>query len=254
MVKIQTKKKLGQHFLKNDDISKKILESHENRFNVLEIGPGIGALTKYLVNEVENFKVIEIDKDCILELKKEVKSLYVIHGDILELNFKDLFENKFSIISNLPYNISSQVFFKVLENIEFITEFTFLIQKEVAERISSKPGRKTFGILSVLTQIYFEVKIIFEVKPEEFIPPPKVYSSLISGKRNLRDNIGIPFNFLKSIVKQAFQNRRKTLRNSLKNLNLPKSFTSNSIFSKRPEQLSVDDYIWLSSEIKKIKS
>ena len=251
MVKIRTKKKLGQHFLKNEEISKQIVISHINRNNILEIGPGSGALTKYLINESNNFYVVEIDNDFVNLLKKDFKNLNIIKEDVLKLNFNNLFDDKFSIISNLPYNISSQVFFKILDNKDFICEFSFLIQKEVAQRICSKSGNKTYGILSVLLQTYYNLEYLFEVSPDEFNPPPKVYSAVIRGVRNTRDDIGIPFKLFKNIIKTGFQNRRKTLRNSLKSLNLPKTFTSNSIFSKRAEQLDVEDFIWLSNEINK---
>ena len=137
MIKIRTKKKLGQHFLNNDDVAKKIISYHSNRKNVLEIGPGIGALTKFLVDEVDNLLLIEIDKDCILFLKKKYKDLNIIEDDVLNIEFNTLFNKNLSIISNLPYNISSQVFFKILENRDSIDEFTFLIQKEVAQRVCS---------------------------------------------------------------------------------------------------------------------
>lgn len=251
MVKIRTKKKLGQHFLNNEEISKKIVTSHINRNNILEIGPGSGALTKYLISESVNFYVVEIDDDCVSLLEKDFKNLNIIKEDILKLNFNNLFEDKFSIISNLPYNISSQVFFKILDNKDSISEFSFLIQKEVAKRICSKSGNKTYGILSVLLQTYFDLEYLFEVSPNEFNPPPKVYSSVIRGVRNKRKDSGFSYKSLKKTVKLSFQNRRKTLRNSLKSLNLPETFTSNSIFSKRAEQLDVEDFIWLSNEINK---
>ena len=251
MIKIRTKKKLGQHFLNNDDVAKKIISFHSNRKNVLEIGPGIGALTKFLVDEVDNLLLIEIDKDCILFLKKKYKDLNIIEDDVLNIEFNSLFNKNLSIISNLPYNISSQVFFKILENRDSIDEFTFLIQKEVAQRVCSESGNKTYGILSVLLQTYFDLENIFEIEPDKFNPPPKVFSSVVKGVRNSTKNIGVPFKLFKNTVKLAFQNRRKTLRNSLKALNLPKTFTSNSIFSKRAEQLDVKDFIWLSNEIKK---
>ncbi len=251
MVKIRTKKKLGQHFLNNEEISKKIVSSHVNRKNLLEIGPGIGALTKYLIKETNTFLVIEIDDDCVDYLKKEFDNINLIKEDILKVDFENLFNDKFSVISNLPYNISSQVFFKILDNRNLVNEFSFLIQKEVGKRICSKSGNKTYGILSVLLQTYFDLEYLFEVNPDEFNPPPKVYSSVIRGVRNKRDDSSFSYKSLKKIVKLSFQNRRKTLRNSLKTLNLPKTFTSNSIFSKRAEQLDVEDFIWLSNEIKK---
>lgn len=251
MVKIRTKKKLGQHFLNNEEISKKIVSSHVNRKNLLEIGPGIGALTKYLIKETNNFLVVEIDNDCVDFLKKNFNKINLVKEDILKVDFENLFDNQFSIISNLPYNISSQVFFKILDNRNLVNEFSFLVQKEVGKRLCSKSGNKTYGILSVLLQTYFDLEYLFEVNPNEFNPPPKVFSSVIRGVRNKRDDSTFSYKSLKKIVKISFQNRRKTLRNSLKTLNLPKTFTSNSIFSKRAEQLDVEDFIWLSKEIKK---
>ena len=156
-------------------------------------------------------------------------------------------------MSQSNWSISSQVFFKVLEYRDYITEFTFLLQKEVAQRICSNSGKKTYGILSVLIQTFYKTDYILEVGPKEFDPPPKVDSALISGVRNKTINIGVSFNYFKKITKQSFQNRRKTLRNSLKNLNLPKKFVSQSIFSKRAEQLDIKDFIWLTNQIKKIE-
>ena len=247
---IKTKKKFGQHFLKNEAILERIISSHSDRKNVIEIGPGMGALTKYLLPNVKNLLLVEVDNECVKYLNDNYKGLNLLSGDILKINLEKLFEDNFSIISNLPYNISSQVFFKILENKDKITEFTFLIQKEVARRICSGYGNKTYGILSVLIQTFYETEYIFEVGPNEFEPPPKVDSALIRGVRNSTQDIGVPFVYFKNVVKQAFQNRRKTLRNSLKHLNLPISIKSHEIFSKRAEQLDINDFIWLVNEIK----
>ena len=253
MIRIKTKKKFAQHFLKNEKILHQISLTHLNKKNILEIGPGTGALTKYLIIKRSNLVLIEIDSDCINYLNKNFKNIKIINDDILQVNFLKIFKSKFSVISNLPYNISSQVFFKVLEYRDYITEFTFLLQKEVAQRICSNSGKKTYGILSVLIQTFYKTDYILEVGPKEFDPPPKVDSALITGLRNKTINIGVSFNYFKKIVKQSFQNRRKTLRNSLKNLNLPKKFVSQSIFSKRAEQLDIKDFIWLTNQIKKIQ-
>ena len=254
MLKIQSKKKLGQHFLINETIAKSISNVFDGKNNVLEIGPGMGFLTKYLKKDASKLILIEIDLDCIKYLNQVHHDLKIINDDILKINLNNLFNNNFSVISNLPYNISSQVFFKILESRNIVDDFTFMLQKEVGERICSKPGKKTYGILSVLIQVYFDVEYVFEVEPKEFNPQPRVMSCVVKGNRNRISNIGVSFSFLKSIVKNSFQNRRKTLRNSLKNLNLPQDFTSKKIFSKRAEQLSLDDYIWLSKKIKFLKN
>jgi len=250
MIKIQTKKKLGQHFLINETTAKLISNTFDGRNNVLEIGPGMGILTKYIIENRSKIILIEIDLECVNYLNQIYKNIKIIHGDILKIKLENLFKENFSVISNLPYNISSQVFFKILDSRDKIDHFTFMVQKEVGERICSQSGKKSYGILSVLIQIYFDVEYVFDVKPEDFTPPPRVISSVIKGVRNKRLDIGVSYSFLKSIVKNSFQNRRKTLRNSLKNLNLPQDFTSKKIFSKRAEQLDLNDFIWLSNEIK----
>ena len=250
MIKFQTKKKLGQHFLINETIAKSISNTFEGRNNILEIGPGMGFLTKYIIKGASNLILVEIDSDCIKYLNKIHRDIKIINEDILKINLNNLFNNKFSVISNLPYNISSQVFFKILESRDIVDDFTFMIQKEVGERICSKSKKKTYGILSVLIQIYFDVQYLFDVDSKEFHPQPRVISCVIKGNRNKRSNIGVSFSFLKNIVKNSFRNRRKTLRNSLKNLNLPEDFTSKKMFSKRAEQLDLDDFIWLSKKIK----
>ncbi len=250
MIKIQTKKKLGQHFLINETTAKLISDTFNGRNNVLEIGPGMGVLTKHIIKNGSSIILIEIDLECVKYLNQVYKKIKIINDDILNIRLDKLFTKNFSVISNLPYNISSQVFFKILESRDKIDDFTFMVQKEVGERICSKPGKKSYGILSVLIQIYFDVEYIFDVKPEDFNPPPRVMSSVIKGVRNKRSDIGISYSFFKTIVKNSFQNRRKTLRNSLKNLNLPQYFTSKKIFSKRAEQLDLNDFIWLSNEIK----
>mgnify|MGYP006082453827 FL=1 len=256
MIRIKNKKKYGQHFLNCEDTAFDIVSLLSDKTNVIEIGPGKGMLTKYLVDKnFDKFIVTEIDDDCVLFLKETyLNKLLIIHDDILKLDFNRIFKSKFSIISNLPYYISSQILFKVLENRLLISEFVILIQKEVGERICSSHNKKSYGILSVLLQTYFNLTLEFIVKPNLFNPPPKVHSAVVKGIRNDVKDIGIDYNFYKNIIKQSFQNRRKTLRNSLKNLNLPLEFIENNIFSKRAEQLEVNEFIWLSKEIKKINN
>ena len=253
MTKIKTKKKFGQHFLINENLALKISEKLILRKNIFEIGPGKGVLTKTLYNDENvNFVVSEIDRDLVDYLRTEYPNLDIINGDVLDLNFRNVFNENYSIIGNLPYNISSQILFKILENKSQIHEFVVMLQKEVAERICSSENKKSYGILSVLTQIYYDVTLSEVITPDNFDPSPKVNSCVVYGKRKKDIEIEIPFIKFKRIVKNCFQNRRKTLRNSLKNLNLPKEFTSNDIFSKRAEQLNLNEFLTLSTEIIKI--
>ena len=253
MTKIKTKKKFGQHFLINENLALKISEKLILRKNIFEIGPGKGVLTKTLYNDENvNLVVSEIDRDLVDYLRKEYPNLDIMNGDVLDLNFRNIFNENYSIIGNLRYNISSQILFKILENKSQIHEFVVMLQKEVAERICSSENKKSYGILSVLTQIYYDVTLSEVITPDNFDPPPKVNSCVVYGKRKKDIEIEIPFIKFKRIVKNCFQNRRKTLRNSLKNLNLPKEFTSNDIFSKRAEQLNLNEFLTLSTEIIKV--
>ncbi len=250
MTKIKTKKKFGQHFLINEDLALEISEKLILRKNIFEIGPGKGVLTKTLYNDENvNLVVSEIDRDLVDYLRAEYPYLDIMNGDVLDLNFRNIFNENYSIIGNLPYNISSQILFKILENKSQIHEFVVMLQKEVAERICSSENKKSYGILSVLTQTYYDVTLSEVITPDNFDPPPKVNSCVVYGKRKKDIEIEIPFIKFKSFVKNCFQNRRKTLRNSLKNLNLPKKFTSNDIFSRRAEQLNLNEFLSLSSEI-----
>ena len=252
MLSIKSKKKFGQHFLINEKKALAIVNNLSYRENVLEIGPGKGVLTKYLLEKkIKNFIVSEIDQDCVKYLKKTYQKIQIIEGDILKVKLNNIFNNNFSIISNLPYYISSQILFSILENRDSISEFVILIQKEVAERICSKPKSKNYGILSVLLQTFYDLEYLFDIGSEEFNPKPKVQSAVLKATRNNTMDIGTTFFFYKNVVKLSFQNRRKTLRNSLKNLNLRQDFTSKNIFSKRAEQLDIDDFIWLTNEINK---
>ncbi len=255
MTKIKTKKKFAQHFLINKDLALEISNKLILRKNIFEIGPGKGVLTKTLYNDVDvNLVVSEIDKDLVDYLRSEYPKLVIINCDVLELNFRNLFNQNYSIIGNLPYNISSQILFKILENRSQIQEFVVMLQKEVAERICSSENKKSYGILSVLTQTYYDVSLSEVITPDNFDPPPKVNSCVVYGKRRKDIVIEIPFVRFKGIVKNCFQNRRKILRNSLKNLNLPKEFTSNDIFSRRAEQLNLNEFLTLSTEIIKVNN
>ncbi len=251
---VKPKKYLGQHFLKDENIAKKIADtlSLEGYDNVLEIGPGMGVLTKYLLDKPIKTHVIELDSESVAYLNNNFsdQDLTIFEADFLKFDLSKIFQNhQFAIIGNFPYNISSQIVFKALENRALIPEFSGMFQKEVAQRICAKEGSKTYGILSVLTQAFYEAQYLFTVPPTVFNPPPKVDSGVLLLKR--KSNYQLPCNeslFFK-IVKTSFQQRRKTLRNSLKPFNLSNNLKANTIFGQRPEQLSVSQFIELTSLI-----
>lgn len=252
---VKAKKHLGQHFLKDENIAKKIASTLSlNGYKIiLEIGPGMGVLTKYLLDKKEiTTYVIEIDTESVEYLKANYLNLAprIIEQDFLKYNLKEIFnETPFAIIGNFPYNISSQIVFKTLEMRNQIPEFSGMFQKEVAQRICQKEGSKTYGILSVLVQAFYNAEYLFTVPPSVFNPPPKVDSGVLRLIR--KDDYTLPCDeklFFK-VVKTAFQQRRKTLRNSLKILNLSDNLKANVIFGKRPEQLSVEAFINLTTLI-----
>ncbi|WP_417290703.1 16S rRNA (adenine(1518)-N(6)/adenine(1519)-N(6))-dimethyltransferase RsmA [Corallibacter sp.] len=251
---VKAKKHLGQHFLTDESIAEKIANSLSLKGykHVLEIGPGMGVLTKYLLKKDITTHVIEIDTESVEYLKANYLNLAdrVIEQDFLKYDITKVFgEQPFAIIGNYPYNISSQIVFKTLEMRDQIPEFSGMFQKEVAQRICSKEGSKVYGILSVLTQAFYDAEYLFTVPPSVFNPPPKVDSGVLLLTR--KENYTLPCDetlFFK-VVKQGFQQRRKTLRNSLKTFNLSDNLKANAIFGKRPEQLSVSDFIMLTQLI-----
>jgi len=250
---IKAKKYLGQHFLIDQNIAKKIVDSLSNEVPcVLEIGPGTGVLTQYLINRPEiNLHVIEIDNESVSYLQENYPQLKNIWSeDFLKFNKLNELDSNFSIIGNFPYNISSQIFFKVLEMRDQVSELVGMIQKEVAERIAGGHGKKTYGILSVLLQTYYNIEYLFTVSEHVFDPPPKVKSAVIRLRRNDRLNLPCDEKFFVKVVKAAFHLRRKMLRNSLKSIceNLPAEYAE-----KRPEQLSVEDFIKLASAIENLE-
>lgn len=252
--KVRPKKFLGQHFLHDQKIALRIVESLQTRYDqkVLEIGPGMGVLTRFLVEEGKvDLSLVEIDRDSVSYLKKHYPSLEsrIIEGDFLKIDLRKIDSQKISIIGNFPYNISSQIFFKVLEHRSLVDEVVCMLQKEVADRIAAPHGSKTYGILSVLLQAYFEVKNLFKVSPGVFTPPPKVMSAVIRLKRNGVTDLGCDEALFVQVVKQGFNNRRKTLRNALKNLNLSPEIVQLDILDKRAEQLSVESFIELTKAI-----
>tara|TARA_S200000501_G_scaffold255551_1_gene239426 strand:- start:1470 stop:2243 length:774 start_codon:yes stop_codon:yes gene_type:complete len=250
---VKPKKYLGQHFLTDKNVAKKIIESLKPiTKNVLEIGPGTGILTSFLLKKKYNLILVEIDDESVAFLINSllVDEKIIIKKDFLKLDLSAIFSgNNFSIIGNFPYNISSQILFKIIENKQFISDMCGMFQLEVAKRICEKPGTKVYGILSVLTQAYFETNFLFKVSKNLFYPAPNVESAVISLKR--RENFYLKCNELLffRVVKLSFQQRRKKVRNSLKTLNLSNNLREDAIFDKRPEQLSVNDFIKLTCSI-----
>ena len=253
---VRAKKHLGQHFLNDELISQQIADSliGQNYKNVLEIGPGMGVLTKYLLKKDFTTHVIEIDTESVEYLKAHYLNLAdrIISKDFLKIDLTEFFgKEQVAIIGNFPYNISTQILFKTLENRHQIPEFSGMFQKEVAKRIAEKEGSKVYGIISVLTQAFYDVEYLFTVPPTVFIPPPKVDSGVIRLTRKENYTLPVDEKLFYKVVKTAFQQRRKTLRNSLKTLNLSDNLREDTIFAKRPEQLSVQEFINLTSKIEK---
>jgi 16S rRNA (adenine1518-N6/adenine1519-N6)-dimethyltransferase len=251
MTEVRAKKHLGQHFLTDLNIAKRIADSMDtgNVKNVLEIGPGMGVLTQFLVQQPNlNLKVIELDTESVDYLQKHYPMLEgrIISADFLRFNVTGLFEGPFTLIGNFPYNISSQILFKMLENRNQIPQLVGMFQKEVAERVAAPPGNKTYGILSVLLQAFYHIEYLFTVHEHVFSPPPKVKSGVIRLIRNTTTNLGCNEALFFRVVKTGFNQRRKTLSNSLKPI-LGAVKHTDAIFSKRPEQLSVGEFVKLTN-------
>ena len=255
MRNVKPKKYLGQHFLNDENIATKVVDSLSlsNYFNVLEIGPGTGVLTKYLIKKNINLKLVEIDNESVEFLKTHlsIDPLIILQHDFLKLDLSNIFTENFAIIGNFPYNISTQIIFKVLEYKNSVPELIGMFQKEVAERICEKKGSKKYGILSVLTQTYYDTKYLFSVPASVFTPPPKVISAVIRLVRKEQIDINYNEKLFFKVVKLSFQQRRKTLRNSLKSFNLSDILREDAIFDLRPEQLSVRDFIYITDLIDK---
>ncbi|MCQ2269982.1 MAG: 16S rRNA (adenine(1518)-N(6)/adenine(1519)-N(6))-dimethyltransferase RsmA [Bacteroidales bacterium] len=246
MPAVKPKKSLGQHFLTNEDIAARIVESiSSSPKNVLEIGPGMGVLTKYLLQKkYEQFKVVELDGESVEFLKSHYPDLSgnIIAQDFLKLDLNSLFKDQLVIIGNFPYNISSQILFKILDSKDLVNETVGMFQKEVAERVASQPGNKQYGILSVLLQAFYDIEYLFTVDENQFLPPPKVKSAVIRLVRNPQKRLSCSESLFKQVVKAGFNQRRKTLRNSLSQFEFQPDFRQNEIFAKRPEQLTVQDF------------
>ncbi|NNK69946.1 MAG: 16S rRNA (adenine(1518)-N(6)/adenine(1519)-N(6))-dimethyltransferase RsmA [Flavobacteriaceae bacterium] len=255
---VRAKKYLGQHFLIDENIAKKIADSLSlNGYNiVLEIGPGMGMLTKYLLKQSAMVYVNEIDSESVTYLEEHFPELQerILERDFLKLDINGTFNQEpLAIIGNFPYNISSQIVFKTLENREQIPEFCGMFQKEVAERICEGPGSKKYGILSILVQAFYDVEYLFTVSASVFNPPPKVTSGVIRLRRKDDFKLDCDEALFFRVVKTAFNQRRKTLRNSLKSFGLSDKLKANVIFGQRPEQLEVQQFIELTQLIQNDK-
>lgn len=257
MAEVRAKKYLGQHFLTDLNVAQQIAESLEldAPTKVLEIGPGMGVLTQFLLkNPLAKLTAIEIDTESVIYLRQHYPALHVVEADFLRLNINDIVgDDNFMVIGNYPYNISSQIFFKVLENRDRIPVCSGMIQKEVAERIAAPHGSKTYGITSVLLQAFYDIEYLFTVHEHVFNPPPKVKSAVIRMKRNAVKDLGCDEELFIKVVKCGFNQRRKTLRNSLKPI-LGGYSLDNPIFDKRPEQLPVADFVKLTNLVQQILS
>ena len=255
MTQVRAKKHLGQHFLRDLEVARRIAASLplDGRTSVLEIGPGTGVLTQFLLQNPDiDLTAVELDGESVKYLNQHYPQLKVIEADFLKIDLKTMFQDKFCIIGNFPYNISSQIFFKMLDNKDSIPCLVGMIQKEVAERMAAPAGSKTYGILSVLMQAYYSIDYLFTVHEHVFDPPPKVKSAVIRLTRNDVSKIDCNEQLFKTVVKTAFNQRRKQMRNSLKPLVAKDNpMFADPLFDKRPEQLDVAAFIDLTNRIEK---
>lgn len=257
---VRAKKALGQHFLTDMNIARRIADTIAPaqlpeawaQLPVLEVGPGTGVLTTFLLEDHNEVKVVELDAESVVYLAKVYPQLPVIEADFLKLDLSDVYPGEFLLIGNYPYNISSQIFFKLLDNRERIPVCSGMLQREVAQRICAGPGSKVYGILSVLLQMWYDCEYLFTVDENVFSPPPKVKSGVIRLTRNSRTDAGCDERMFKTVVKTAFGMRRKTLRNSLASLLPPDFDKTQPVMGKRPEQLGVEDFIALTNQIKSV--
>ncbi|WP_183568134.1 16S rRNA (adenine(1518)-N(6)/adenine(1519)-N(6))-dimethyltransferase RsmA [Mucilaginibacter sp. SP1R1] len=255
MTLVRAKKHLGQHFLTDKNIAAKIVDSlkpADRYHHVLEVGPGMGILSDFLLQKPEyEVSLIDIDEESYQYLQKKYPQLggRLINADFLEMDFKGVFEGAFAIIGNFPYNISSQILFKVLDNRQQVVEVVGMFQKEVAERCAAKPGSKEYGILSVFLQAYYKVEYLFTVKAGVFNPPPKVLSAVIRLTRNQAETLNCDEKLFWQIVKAGFNQRRKTLRNAISSLINKEKMTDNTTLDLRAERLSVEDFVRLTNEV-----
>lgn len=250
-MEVRAKKQLGQHFLKDESIARRIAESTSHLSKqLLEIGPGMGVLTKYLIeDQAYSLTAIEIDSESVVYLHEHYPTLSVIEGDFLRMDLTRQFDGPLTVIGNFPYNISSQILFKVYDNRNQVPEVVGMFQKEVAERVAARPGSKTYGILSVLLSAYYDIEYLFTVDEHVFNPPPKVKSAVIRLKRNDVETLNCNETLFFKVVKTGFNQRRKTLRNALKPLGMSMDKVDEELLSKRAEQLTVENYITLVNQL-----
>ncbi|MCH7397061.1 16S rRNA (adenine(1518)-N(6)/adenine(1519)-N(6))-dimethyltransferase RsmA [Belliella sp. DSM 107340] len=256
MEKVKPKKHLGQHFLTDLSIAEKIAKAvtgHGGIKKVLEIGPGMGVLTDFLLAENWDLYLVDIDKESIAYLNIKYPKLgdKIIEGDYLKENFEPIMNESYAVAGNFPYNISSQIFFRILDVRNEVTEVVCMLQKEVAERIASPKGNKSYGILSVLLQAFYEIEYLFTVPPGVFNPPPKVNSGVIRLKRNETKKLDCDEKLFFRVVKQGFSTRRKTLRNAVKSMGISEELKMDPILDLRAEQLGVEDFVALTNKIQK---
>ena len=249
-MEVRAKKALGQHFLTDQSIARTIVGALtvSDVRDVLEIGPGMGVLTQYLIEREDlDLKMVEVDTESVDYLMTHFAGMQgkLMEADYLRLNMRKVFPGEYRVIGNFPYNISSQIFIKILEDKDLVPEVVCMIQKEVAERIAEKPGSKTYGILSVLLQAWYDIDYIISVGSGAFCPPPKVQSAVIRLRRNSRTSLGCDEKLFRTVVKTAFNQRRKTLRNALKPLIREGMDTSDPVFDLRAERLGVEDFVAL---------
>jgi 16S rRNA (adenine1518-N6/adenine1519-N6)-dimethyltransferase len=251
---VRAKKHLGQHFLKDEDIARRIAESlSPGTRQVLEVGPGTGVLTKYLLKQdLQKFIAVEIDRESAAYLRIHYPELGdgLLEQDFLRMDMSALFNGSFAVIGNFPYNISSQIFFRILEHRDRVNESVGMLQREVAVRLAAPPGSRDYGILSVLLQAWYDIEYLFTVEPDVFIPPPKVRSAVIRLRRNTVQQLGCDEKLFTQVVKTAFNQRRKTLHNALK----PLANYSGEYAGKRAEQLGVAEFVHLTADIQELLS
>lgn len=254
MDKVRPKKHLGQHFLTDLGIAEKTalaVKGHQGVRKVLEIGPGMGVLTDFFINQQWDLYLIDVDPESISYLNKKYSHLThkIIQADFLKHDIGKIIGAKYIIVGNFPYNISSQIFFKILPERNVIVEVVCMLQKEVAQRIASPKGNKEYGILSVLLQAYYDIEYLFSVPPEVFNPPPRVNSGVIRLVRNKTQALDCDEKLFFRVVKQGFSTRRKTLRNALKSMGLTEEMKSEAILDKRAEQLGVEEFVLLTNKL-----
>jgi len=255
--RVRAKKHLGQHFLNDQNIAKKIVDAlvPEGKYaKVLEVGPGMGVLTKFLLEREDlDTWAVEIDRDSVAYLEEHYPQLHgkISGEDFLKQDFSDFFSEPAAVIGNFPYNISTEILFRVLEFKDMVPEVVGMFQKEVAVRIAEKPGSKAYGITSVLLQAWYDIEYLFTVDPSVFTPPPNVMSAVIRLRRNNTQDLGCDPDFFKQVVKAAFNQRRKQLRNSLHAFKIVEGEEQNPVFTKRPEQLSVQEFVELTKLLTK---